>query len=239
MVSAIAFGGSELGPTFYPPAGVSAAALLISPRRRWPVIIAAVVLAEISVDLFAGLAPQAIVGYVLANSLEPVIGAALVLAGCRRTPDLRRRRDLVIFVVGSCLAGPLLGGLIGGTTVAWHLGAWWPGAVLRWFAGDGIGALVVGAPILLWPKQFHVLRERPVEALAILGTAAGMAWLAIWTGLQPSLLILPVLAFAALRLDVLGAALAGAGIAFATNLRAASGFSLFDDLGCPGAAGWH
>ena len=231
VVSAIAFGGSELGPTFYPPAGVSAAALLISPRRRWPVIIAAVVLAEISVDLFAGLAPQAIVGYVLANSLEPVIGAALVLAGCRRTPDLRRRRDLVIFVVGSCLAGPLLGGLIGGTTVAWHLGAWWPGAVLRWFASDGIGALVVGAPILLWPKQFHVLRERPVEALAILGTAAGMAWLAIWTGLQPSLLILPVLAFAALRLDVLGAALAGAGIAFATNLRAASGFSLFDDLG--------
>ena len=112
VVSAIAFGGSELGPTFYPPAGVSAAALLISPRRRWPVIIAAVVLAEISVDLFAGLAPQAIVGYVLANSLEPVIGAALVLAGCRRTPDLRRRRDLVIFVVGSCLAGPLLGGLI-------------------------------------------------------------------------------------------------------------------------------
>ena len=231
LVSAVAFGGSELGPALYPPAGVSAAALLISPRRRWPAVIAAVVLAETAVDLFTGLAPQAIVGYVLANSLEPLFGAALVLAGGKRTPDLRRRRDLFLFVAGSCLAGPLLGGLIGGATVAWHLGVWWPGATLRWFASDGIGALVVGAPILLWPKQFGVLRQRPVEALAILGTAAGMAWLAIWTGLQPSLLILPVLAWAALRLDVLGAALAGAGIAFAANLRAASGFSLFDDLG--------
>jgi len=39
-----------------------------------------------------------------------------------------------------------------------------------------------------------------------------------------------VLAWAALRLDVLGAALAGAAVAFAANLRAASGLSLFADL---------
>ena len=44
------------------------------------------------------------------------------------------------------------------------------------------------------------------------------------------MLILPVLAWAALRLDVLGATLAGAGAAFAANLRAASGLSLFTDM---------
>ena len=225
-----AFGASELGPAFFPSAGVTAAAMLMTRRARWPAVILAIVLGEGAVDFAAGYEPSAIAGYVLANSVEPLLGASLVLAWCKGVPDLRRRRDLVYFVAGACLAGPMLGGLIGGASVAVHLGAWWPGAALRWFASDAIGVLVVAAPILLWPRQIRLLRERPVEAVGILGTTSALSWLAIWTGLQPSLLILPVLAWAALRLDVLGATLAGAGAAFAANLRAASGLSLFTDM---------
>lgn len=224
------FGASELGPAFFPPAGVTVAAMLMTPRTRWPAVIAAILLGEGTVDYVAGYEPTAIAGYMLANSAEPLLGASLVLAWCKGVPDLRRRRDLVFFVLGACLAGPLLGGLIGGASVAVHLDAWWPGAALRWFASDAIGVLVVAAPILLWPRQSRLLRERPVEAVGILGTTSVLSWLAIWTGLQPSLLILPVLAWAALRLDVLGAALAGAGAAFAANARAASGLSLFADM---------
>lgn len=225
-----AFGASELGPAFFPPAGITVAAMLMSRRSQWPAVIAAIVLAEVAVDLYAGAAHTAIAGYVLANSVEPLLGASVVLALRKGAPDLRRRRDLIIFVAGACLAGPALGGLIGGGTVAAHFGVAWPGAALRWFASDSIGVLVVGAPILLWPKQFPLLRTRPAEAVGILGTTAALSWLAIWTGLSPSLLILPVLAWAALRLDVLGAALAGAGAAFAANLRAASGLSLFEGV---------
>ncbi len=230
MLSLKAFGASELGPAFFPPAGITVAAMLMTRRGQWPAVIAAIVLAEGLVDVVAGYDPLAIAGYVLANSVEPLVGAALVLAWCKAVPDLRRRRDLVLFVLGACVAGPLVGGLIGGATVAWHLGAWWPGAALRWFASDGIGVLVVAAPILLWPRESHLLRERPLEAVGILGTTSALSWLSIWTGLQPSLLILPVLAWAALRLGVLGAALAGAGAAFAANARAASGLSLFADM---------
>ena len=225
-----AFGASELGPAFFPSAGVTAAAMLMTRRARWPAVILAIVLGEGAVDFAAGYEPSAIAGYVLANSVEPLLGASLVLAWCKGVPDLRRRRDLVYFVAGACLAGPMLGGLIGGASVAVHLGAWWPGAALRWFASDAIGVLVVAAQILLWPRQIRLLTERPVEAVGILGTTSALSWLAIWTGLQPSLLILPVLAWAALRLDVLGATLAGAGAAFAANLRAASGLSLFTDM---------
>lgn len=231
FLSLKAFGGSELGPAFFPPAGVTVAAMLLNPRGRWPAVIAGAALAEAAVDLYAGYEPTAIGGYMLANSVEPLVGASLVLAFCGGIPDLRRHRDLFLFVAGACLAGPAIGGLIGGGTVASQFGVWWPGAAARWFASDAIGALVVGAPILLWPKQSHVLRERPTEAFGILGTTAALSWLAIWTGLSPSLLILPVLAWAALRLDVLGAALAGAGAAFAVNLRAASGLSLFEGVG--------
>lgn len=230
QLSLNAFGASELGPAFFPSAGVTVAAMLMTPRTRWPAVVSAIVLAEGMVDLLAGYEPSAIAGYILANSLEPLLGASLVLAWCGGVPDLRRRRDLVFFIAGACLAGPLLGGLIGGGSVAVNLGAWWPGAALRWFASDAIGVLVVAAPILLWPRQFRLLRERPVETAVILGTTSALSWLSIWTGLQPSLLILPVLAWAALRLDVLGATLAGAGAAFAANFRAASGLSLFADL---------
>lgn len=230
LLSLKAFGASELGPAFFPPAGVTVAAMLASPRTRWPVVVAAIACAEGAVDLHAGYAASATAGYILANSVEPILGASLVLARCRGVPDLRRRRDLFLFVAGACVAGPLLGGIVGGASVAWHHGAWWPGAAMRWFASDAIGVLVVAAPILLWPRQSRILRERPVESAGILGATAAMSWLSVWTGLQPSLLILPVLAWAALRLDVLGASLAGASAAFAANLRAASGLSLFEDM---------
>jgi serine phosphatase RsbU (regulator of sigma subunit) len=231
QLTVTAFGASELGPSFFPPAGVTVAAMLLTRRAQWPVIVAAIVLGECAVDLHAGYAHTAIAGYVLANSVEPLLGASAVLALCKGVPDLRRRKDLFFFVVGACLVGPFVGGLIGGASVAAHFDVWWPGAALRWFASDAIGALVVGAPILLWRKQFYVLRERPVEAVGILGTTGALSWLAVWTGLSPSLLILPTLAWAALRLDVLGAALAGAAAAFAANLRAASGLTLLEGVG--------
>ena len=224
------FGASELGPAFYPPAGITVAAMLLTRRALWPVVIAATIFGESAVDLYAVYEPTAIAGYVLANSVEPLVGASVVLALCKGVPDLRQRKDLFLFVAGACLAGPIVGGLIGGGVVAAHFGVWWPGAALRWFASDAIGVLVVAAPILLWRKQSHVLRERPVEAVGILGTTAALSWLSVWTGLSPSLLILPVLAWAGLRLDVLGAALAGAAAAFAANLRAASGLSLFEGV---------
>ncbi|WP_313674672.1 SpoIIE family protein phosphatase [Mycolicibacterium sp.] len=230
QLSVTGFGASELGPAFFPPAGVTVAALLLTRRAQWPVVIAAVILGESAVDLYAGYELSAIAGYVLANSVEPLVGASVVLALCNGVPDLRHRKDLFLFVAGACLVGPLVGGLIGGATVAAHFGVWWPGAALRWFASDAIGALVVAAPILLWRKQFPILQQRPVEACGILGTTAALSWLAIWTGLSPSLLILPALAWAALRLDVLGAALAGAAAAFSANLRAASGLTLFDGV---------
>lgn len=225
-----AFGASELGPAFFPAAGVTVSALLLNPRTRWPAVIAAVVAAETMVDVAEGYSPWAIAGYALANSVEPLVGATLVLRWCGGRPDLRRRRDLLAFVAGACLAGPLAGGAIGGGAVAAHFGVWWPGAALRWFAADAIGVLVVAAPILLWPRQVHDLRSRPVETVGIVGCTAALSWLAMWTGLSPAILILPVLAWAGLRLNVLGAALAGAMAAFAANLRSAAGLGMFNDL---------
>lgn len=222
--------GAGVGPAFFPPAGVTVAAMLLTPRSRWAVFVAAIVVVELAVDLRHGVGIRSASGFALANSVEPVIGASLVLAWCNGAPDLRARSDLAKFVAGACLAGPLVGGVIGGLVSAMSNHTSWPAAVMHWWAGDGIGALVVGAPILLWPLQSHILRARFAETALVVAVTAALSLTAFWWQAPPSLLLLPVMAWAAFRLDVIGAAVAGAVLAFTVNYLTAAQLGPFGTL---------
>jgi serine phosphatase RsbU (regulator of sigma subunit)/integral membrane sensor domain MASE1 len=222
--------GAGVGPAFFPPAGVTVAAMLLTPRSRWGVIVAAIFAAELAVDLYYGVGVGSASGFALANSVEPAVGASLAWTACKGTPDLRVRTDLAKFVVAACLAGPLIGGVIGGAVSAVSNGTSWPTAALHWWAGDGIGVLVVGAPILLWPRQSHLLLARLAETVAVVAVTAGLSLTAFWWQAPPTLLLLPVMAWAAFRLDVIGAAVAGAAIAFTLNYATGSGRGLFTEL---------
>ncbi len=233
--------GAGVGPAFFPAAGVTVAAMLLSRRALWPVVVAAIVLAEFAVDLRYGVGWAGALGFAVANSVEPLIGASLVLAWCKGTPDLRRRDHLAFFVAGAAVVGPLVGGMIGGLIGALRDGAWWPSAVLHWWAGDGIGVLVVGAPILLWPRQVHILRDRLLETVIVLLATAGLSVASFMTDLPPALFLLPVMAWAAFRLDMLGAALCGAVLAFVANYMTDAGHGTFAQLDLPAgrATGRH
>lgn len=222
--------GAEIGPAFFPAAGVTVAAMLLNRRSRWPVIVAAVFLAEFAVDLRYDFNWAAAAGFALANTVEPVVGATLVGRWCKGPPDLRRRDHLARFVLGAVIIGPLVGGLIGGLVIALRDGEWLTEAALHWWAGDGIGVLVVASPILLWPRQSGILKARMVEAVLTLLVTAALAVGALLTELPPTLFLLPVLAWAAFRLDVIGAALAGSVLAFATNFMTAGGYGAFADM---------
>jgi integral membrane sensor domain MASE1 len=43
--------GAGIGPAFFPPAGVTVAAMLLNRRSLWPVIVAAIVVAELAVEV--------------------------------------------------------------------------------------------------------------------------------------------------------------------------------------------
>ena len=222
--------GATVGPAFFPPAGITVAALILSRRSLWPVIVVAILAAEFLADLSYGDGAGEIVGYAAGNAIEPLVGAALTLAWCRGVPDLRRRRDLMLFLAAACLAGPFAGGLVGGANISIRYGVWLPAAVAHWFAGDAIGVLVVAVPILLWSKQSRVLRARPPETVLILLVSLVVAITAYWNDIPPSMLVLPVLAWAALRLDMLGAAMAGTIVAFVANLMTVWGRGLFSGM---------
>ena len=96
--------GSTVGPSFfYPSAGVTAAALILSRRPLWPAIAAAVIAAEILVDTLYGNPLGLSIAFAASNVIEPIIGASLVLAWCGGPPDLRRRRELFLFMAGAYL----------------------------------------------------------------------------------------------------------------------------------------
>lgn len=223
--------GSAVGPAFfYPSAGVTAAAMMLTKRSRWPAIMLAAFLGEVIVDLFFGSARTVAVGYALANMVEPVVGASLTLAWCRGVPDLRSRRDLVAFILGACAIAPIFGAFIGGSVTTLHDGSAWLSNAVQWWAGDGIGVLVAATPILLWAKQYAVVKARPWETVTVLVLAAGLSVAGFWSQAQPTMLILPILAWAAFRLDMLGAALAGTVVAFVATTLTSRGRGVFSEL---------
>lgn len=221
--------GSWEGPSFfYPAAGVTAATMMLNRRAIWPAIIVAVVAAEVLVDTAYGSPAWVSAGFATANVVEPVIGASLVLLWCGGRPDLRQRRDFFGFIVGACLIAPIFGGLIGGTVISINSAMPWFDSTMTWWTGDALGVLVAASPILLWPTQSYILRARPWETAGVLVLTAALSVASFWTEAPPSMLILPVLAWAAFRLDMLGAAVAGAVAALLGNVMTTHGRGLFE-----------
>jgi serine phosphatase RsbU (regulator of sigma subunit)/integral membrane sensor domain MASE1 len=216
----------------YPPSGVDVAALLLLARRRWPVVIAAIVVSEVGVDLQHRLTVAVALASALANAVEPVAGASFTRWFCAgRRPDLATRAGLGRFVLGAAVLGPLVGGLIG-ASVSWASnGGWWPGLVLQWWAGDGIAVLVIGAPLLLWAQRRALVSSRWLELVLVVLFTAGLSVVAFRFGGPSSLLFLPILAWAAFRLRDLGVVLTGAAFAAVANYMTAAGYGEFAHLG--------
>src|SRR5215470_829423 len=216
----------------YPPSGVDVAALLLMARRRWPVVIAAIVVSEVGVDLQHHLTLAASLASALANAVEPVTGASCVRWFCAgRRPDLATRLGLGRFLLGAAVLGPVAGGLVG-AFVSWaSKGGWWPGLVLQWWAGDGIAVLVIGGPLLLWAQRRALVSSRWLELVLVVMLATGLSVVAFRFGELASLPFLPILAWAAFRLRDLGVVLTGAAFAAVANYMTAAGYGEFADLG--------
>ena len=216
----------------YPPSGVDVAVLLLIARRRWPVVIAAIVVSEVSVDLQHHLTLAVALASALANAVEPVAGALFVLWFCG---DGGRTSGPASAWAGSYWAprssGRWSGGLVG-ATVSWATkGGWWPGLVLQWWAGDGIAVLVIGGTLLLWAQRRALVSSRWLELVLVVLLTAGLSVVAFRFGEPSSLLFLPILAWAALRLRDLGVVLTGAAFAAVANYMTAAGYGEFAHLG--------
>jgi serine phosphatase RsbU (regulator of sigma subunit)/integral membrane sensor domain MASE1 len=246
VIATVYAGGAELSwhslgaaggqAAFFPPAGVTVAALLLVRRSWWPAVGAAIVFSELAVDLSQGLALPMALGYAAANLVEPIIGASVTLRLCQGPPDLSRRRDFLRFAAGACVAGPIAGGLIGATVNTLHSGSGWFTNVVQWWAGDGVAVLAIGIPILLWPRRRELIAAKWPEFLALALATAGGALPVFMEPWPPALILVPLVGWAAFRLGDIGVMMCVAIFALIANYMTAAGHGSFATIGSPSAA---
>ena len=214
------------GAVFWPGAGVSVAALLLTPTSWWPLLLAAVAGGE--------LASNALDGYPLANSMlwavakvVVALSAAGLVRRCR-AESLADTRSIVVFGAFAVVLGPLLGGLLAApATVALDSTHSYLAIVVRWAVGDALGVLTVAPVGLVLLRDREASRQllRP-EAIVLMAaatiTSIGVFWLSPWELLLPYLVFLPLL-WAAIRYGTAGAAATSFLVSHTANIAAAFG----------------
>lgn len=232
------------GECFFPAAGVTLAALVLLPR--WDFVLA-ILLATFTTELVADLIIRETLGTAIggafSNTVEPALGAALLLAWLGGPPMLSRRRDLAAFLLVAVISGPLLGALVGAASTRLtptHNGYW--DVVGRWWTGDALGVLVVGGLIIAWatePRWPIRPRYGYLEAGVIAVGLAALTWAVFWIW-QPALVFLtiPVLGWAALRFGTRGATAAAIIIAAMAEWATSTGHGLFAAVADQTLATW-
>lgn len=191
----------------WPPTGVAVAAFLLVGRNMWP----AVALAALAVNLPISEGLLAAATTAIGNTLAPLAAVTLLKrVGFRRQLD--RLRDALAIVFLGALVSMLISATVGaGTLVVSGAIATdeLPSAWAVWWTGDAMGVLAV-APFLLALPLFWERRDwswsRWAEGSVILVTVACVSVWASVSAMHMLFLVLPVLGWAAWRLQLRGAA---------------------------------
>ncbi|HEX5609029.1 MAG TPA: SpoIIE family protein phosphatase [Solirubrobacterales bacterium] len=230
------FNAGGVGATFFPAAGVTVAALLLTPTRRWPICLLAVGCAEVTIDLAHGLDLDASLGYALANLGEATLGATLVRRfASQRPPNLSLGWDLFAFLAFAVVAGPMLGGSLGATTfIVFAGGSGWLDFAVEWLIGDGLGVLVIAAMILVGAPMLRRRSLDPLatpQALVLVAMTIGMAGAVFWLHVLPlAFAVTGLLGWVALAVGTPGVVVAGCGASLLAAQATANGHDFFADL---------
>jgi signal transduction histidine kinase len=212
----------------WPATGLALAVLLVFGRAYWP----GVLIGAFVVNKWTGASVPVALGIAVGNTLEAVVGAALLRRLEGFSPALQRLRDVVALVglaaLGSTLVSASIGVgslLAGGIVDRAHAADTW----IAWWIGDVLGDLVVAPVLLVWVDVARRRRwpttARAIEA-ALLALVTVALTLVIFGGpsaaiLREPYLLFPLLSWAALRFGTLGAANATFLVAALTVARTA------------------
>ena len=191
----------------WPPTGIALVTFLLLGRRMWP----AIAFGAFAVNLPLGPSPLG-AGFIAAgNTLAPVVATELLQrAGFHRQLD--RMRDAVAIVGLGALVGMTVSATVG-TSVLTLSGAVpmrdFASTWAVWWAGDAMGVLLV-APMLLSlvprPGLRHLGWRRSAELTALLAGIGVVTFFLFENQFRLEYLVLPLIAIAAWRFRLAGAA---------------------------------
>ncbi len=183
-------------------------ALLRNETRRWPLLIACGAVGSLAASLYLKAKVPMALGLVTANIAEYLFCAWALRRTVGRAIDIGRMRDLR-FLALFAVIGPLISSLI--ATIAFGAYGWQhlPMRAASWVLSNSLGLMSVTPCLLALSQARDLLAERPATRGGWLAlTALNAAALLVFGQTRYPLLFLipPVLAFVALELEVLGAA---------------------------------
>lgn len=165
----------------WPPSGIALAVLILSDFACWP----GVALGALVTHLASGVPLAGSLVITAGNTLEAVIGAYCLLRLARFRFEFDRVRDVLAFLVFGVLLSPIIGATVGITTLfltgdllAQSIPAGW----FIWWAGHGLGILVVAPTLLIWftQRKVHWSRRRWVEAILLTLAVIGVCYLVFY-----------------------------------------------------------
>ena len=199
--------GMTVAPVWIADAFTLAAVLKAGPRRRLETL-AAGLAGAITANLVTGVDPLLSAILPAFNALGVALGAALMLSRVDGPIDLMRRRDLVLFIVGSVAAALVSSGAAGATLALVKNES--PLLSLQvWAMADAVGLIMVTPMLLmlgdvraqLLARRITLGRLTPLAVLTVVTVAC------CWQTRYPLMfLILPLWAYCAAELEFVGLA---------------------------------
>ncbi len=228
-------GGSGSGAPLWPAGGIALGGLLIGGIRLWPAIVVARLLAAMTAGTQHALWVEVILGFT--NASAAVAGAYLIKRYLPIDPRLETLRDMASLAAASFLSATVstvLGvGLLGLTLGFAPQQMIWVGAA--WWCGHVVGALLMGALILIFSQpenQFQTTRQ--AAGLSLLLACGAIVSYLIFMQADATLLrawhIFPILIWGALAFYVRGAALLLVILTFCASWGATLGTGPFGDV---------
>lgn len=218
------------GASLWPAAGLTLALLMLVRTRQWAWVLGGVALAELAGDLAWGYGVTASLGFVLGNTLGPLVGASLLRRAGNAAGDLSPARPLLTFLLFAVVVGPAVGATTGSLVVEASGAGTFSGAWARWLVGDALGVLIA-APLLLARPSAGSRRSTGESVALVAGSAAttlvvfsdlGGAW-------QATLpyLIVPFLMWTALRYGTRATAVMALAVTLVADVATAWGLGPF------------
>ena len=224
------------------PSGLLLAALLLSERRDWPLILVAAFAGNFLADVRHGGSTALALAGAAANASESSVAAWLISRFVSRRFTLGTLREVGGIVLGAAVVSNAMTSVVGALVLGHGtLVKFWENWFV-WWMGDGIGMLMV-APVILTVAELVRTRARisvavAVEGAVTLGATAALAHLLLSaqpgsTGIVagPPYIVFPLLIWVALRLGPWGAATATFVLCLVTTWDAAHITGLFGTAG--------
>jgi PAS domain S-box-containing protein len=229
LVAASGYAAARLGYVFqirpagvsvvWPPSGLILAILVSLERRYWPAVLIGAFTGNFVADTSQGLSPLLALAGSAVNAGESLLAAWFLVRYAGPRLSLTTLKEVGWLVIGAAVLCNGLTALAGALVISrGTLDRFWEGWFV-WWAGDGMGMLVVAPVILVWRHVFASRERIPLAQLAeaalvliVLGALANYSLtdrassFAAWGG-HPYLAF-PLLIWAAIRFGPWGAATA-------------------------------